>query len=68
MMLIFTLQYLNTKSLSVFFFVFFLHRMAPEVIACDENSEATYDNRVCICIVMTTHLNIINTFINWKML
>ena len=21
--------------------------MAPEVIACDENPEATYDNRVC---------------------
>jgi len=23
------------------------HRMAPEVIACDENLGATYDNRVC---------------------
>ena len=23
-----------------------LHRMAPEVIACDENPDATYDNRV----------------------
>ena len=22
--------------------------MAPEVIACDENPDATYDNRVCI--------------------
>jgi len=23
-----------------------LYRMAPEVIACDENPDATYDNRV----------------------
>lgn len=25
--------------------------MAPEVIACDENPEATYDNRVSICVL-----------------
>ena len=27
--------------------------MAPEVIACDENPDATYDNRVCNRIVFT---------------
>lgn len=34
---------------------FFAVRMAPEVIACDENPEATYDNRVCriIAVIIT---------------
>lgn len=27
--------------------------MAPEVIACDENPEATYDNRVSICVLFS---------------
>jgi len=29
-----------------FLFEIYLNRMAPEVIACDENPQATYDNRV----------------------
>ena len=38
-----------TIQLSEYFIkivILFLSRMAPEVIACDENTDATYDNRV----------------------
>ena len=31
---------------SLFSMLLFYFRMAPEVIACDENPDATYDNRV----------------------
>ena len=29
-------------------YIWFCYRMAPEVIACDEQPDATYDNRVWI--------------------
>ena len=29
-------------------YMWFFYRMAPEVIACDEQPDATYDNRVSI--------------------
>lgn len=34
-------------ELNLFFVVLLYFRMAPEVIACDEQPDATYDNRVC---------------------
>jgi len=38
-----------------------VHRMAPEVIACDEDPDATYDNRVSVvlCIVLYVTLCIV---------
>ena len=37
----------SCQKLNLFFVVLFYFRMAPEVIACDEQPDATYDNRVC---------------------
>lgn len=45
-----------------------LPRMAPEVIACDENPDATYDNRVCTCPVFPFPLSSVTFLILWCIL
>lgn len=37
----------NSFDWNTFETTVYCYRMAPEVIACDENPDATYDNRVC---------------------
>ena len=61
---------MNFQKLNLFFVVLLYFRMAPEVIACDEQPDATYDNRVCFlcsfiffCFVFFFSLFVISLFL-----
>lgn len=53
---------MNFQKLNLFFVVLLYFRMAPEVIACDEQPDATYDNRVCLSPTSSVHCS----FVKWK--